>query len=92
MLPADASTLPLLILLLATGFTWAVQLAAETLNIRHQPQVPPAEFRDVLDQQSYQRSLNYAISHARLGLARATTMTAVILLLLLSGGFGSLNA
>ena len=92
MLPADASNLPLLILLLATGITWAVQTAAETLNIRHQPQIPPAEFRDVLDQQSYQRSLDYATSHARLGLVRSTTLTAVIFLLLLSGGFGSLNS
>ncbi len=59
----------------------------ECLSIRHLQPVPPDEFTDTCDAQTYAVSQNYLRETTRFGIATDTIVTAVTVVFILAGGF-----
>ena len=64
----------------------ALEQVARALQVRHQPPEPPPELAGAVDAVAYATAQRYARDRGRLGLARGTTLLAVWVTLLASGG------
>jgi len=70
---------------------YALNLAADLLNLRAlRPELPP-EFSDVYDAASYRRSQEYTRARTRFGIVTGTVELAVLLVFWALGGFGWLD-
>jgi STE24 endopeptidase len=80
-----------LLILAALLADYAVNVAADVLNLRAlRPELPP-EFSDVYDAASYRRSQEYTRARTHLGFVTSTFELAVLLVFWWSGGFGDLD-
>ena len=86
----DANAILYLILaILVVNFLWEQYL--DYLNLSHQKPQVPGELQDIVDPQTYQKTLDYQRAKTRFGLVSSSLGVLVMALLLLSGGFGILD-
>lgn len=77
----------LLLLLVALGGSYALDLTAELLNLGRLNDGLPKEFEGFFDPEKYQKSLAYQRTNTRFGILRETIMIAGLLIFLFAGGF-----
>ena len=86
----DANAILYLILaILVVNFLWEQYL--DYLNLAHQKPQVPAELQDIVDAQTYQKTLDYQRAKAKFGLVTSSLGVMVMIALLLFGGFGMLD-
>jgi len=78
-------------LLVALLMVWNLDLIATLLNLRSLRPRPPAEFRDILDDEKYARSQEYTRANSRLSVLADTVSLTVLLVFWFAGGFGWLD-
>ncbi len=81
----------LLLIILFVAGEYLFSTILQILNLRHKGDTPPEEIREIYDEEQYRKSQAYEREKARLGIVSDSFSTAVILILLLSGGFGALD-
>ncbi len=79
----------LIALLVVLGFF--TDLYLDWLNLNHAPAEVPEALRDFYTPEKYREALAYHREHFRLGLVSGTLSTALLLVLLFTGFFGSLD-
>jgi STE24 endopeptidase len=79
------------IVLAALVAKFALDVAADLLNLRALRPELPAEFQDVYDPERYRRAQEYTRTRTRFGLVPATVDLAVLLAFWFAGGFGALD-
>jgi STE24 endopeptidase len=71
--------------------TWLLDTLSNILDARHGAPTPPPEFADMLDETTYRKSRDYARASMRLDVVTETCNTALILGMILAGGFNQLD-
>lgn len=80
------------IIILGTLFgTFLIKLVADVLNLKAAGEILPDEFRDVFDQEAYEKSQNYLRHSTVFSLAAAAFELAVLLAFWFAGGFNYLD-
>ncbi len=79
----------LIIGILVVNYLWEQLL--DYLNLSHQKDYPPHELRDICDDTTYRRTLEYHRAKTRFGLVSSTAGFILVLVLLLTGAFGELD-
>lgn len=72
-------------------FEYILERVLEYLNTKHWSEEIPAEMRDHIDREKYLKSRDYHKVKKQFGLISSTFSLALILVMLLSGGFGMLD-
>jgi STE24 endopeptidase len=80
-----------LVLLAALVADFALQVAADVLNLRALDPAVPAEFRNVYDAERYRRSQEYTRARTRFGLVTRAIDLVLLLVFWLAGGFAWLD-
>src|SRR6185436_21097802 len=76
------------LLIAALLIEFAIEVAADLLNLRALRPEAPGEFRDLYDADRYRRTQEYTRERTRFGLLAASVRLAVLLAFWLGGGFG----
>ena len=80
-----------LIILAALVVDCLVSLVADRLNLKHQPELPPAEFADLIEPAAYRKSREYLKATTRLDQIAALFNLAVLVLFWFLEGFNRLD-
>ncbi len=83
------SILTLIIGILVINFLWEQFL--DILNLKHQRSEIPAQLKDVVDEETYRKTLEYQKVKSRFGIFTAALGMTVLLIMLLFGVFGWLD-
>jgi STE24 endopeptidase len=86
-----SATLILYIIVGILVFNYLWEQLLDYLNLSNQREHPPTELQDICDQHTYQKTLSYHRARSRFGLVSSTAGFLVMLILLISGGFGELD-
>lgn len=81
----------LIVIVASLIVSWLLSLLSDLLNARAMRPAPPAEFRDVFDAETYAKSQDYARASMRFSGVTDTFNTALILALILTGAFNTLD-
>ena len=82
----------LYLILFALEYLWETFLT--WLNMRHvkaHAEAPPAAFREVVDGETYRKSVDYTLTRSRFGLVRNTASSLFLLFIILSGTLGRMD-
>jgi STE24 endopeptidase len=81
----------LVVILGSLAAAWLLGALSNILSARHMPEAPPPELADMLDARTYARSRDYARASMRLATVTETCNTALLIGLILGGGFNLLD-
>lgn len=80
-----------IILVLLLIFLWKLDFIATLLNLKNLTPAVPGEFKDVFDQEKYEKSQEYTRAHSKFGMISAIVNLFILLTFWLCGGFVWLN-
>ncbi|MDQ7053426.1 MAG: hypothetical protein Q9P14_11200 [candidate division KSB1 bacterium] len=84
--------LTLYLILFALEYLWETFLT--WLNMRHvraHAEAPPEAFREVVDSETYRKSVDYTLTRGRFGIIRNTASSLFLLFIILSGTLGRMD-
>jgi len=81
----------LAVILTSLIISWLLGVTSDFLNARAMTPAPPREFRDVFDTDTYRQSQDYTRASMKFSSLTDTFNTAVILIVILAGGFHLLD-